>query len=61
MPEDAMRRPQLTQHGRRGSGVGRGDYGAERNRCRPRHLGQQIAYDEGDRDSGQSHRKHNQT
>ena len=35
--QDAMRRPQRAEHGRRGDGVGWSDDGAERNRRRPWH------------------------
>ena len=41
--QDAMRRPQLTQHGGGRRGVGWRDDGAERDRRRPWHAGHQRA------------------
>ena len=59
--QDAMRRSQLTQHGRCRRGVGRRDDGAERNRRGPRHGGHQRARHHGDGDGGEAHGDHDQT
>ena len=44
--QQAMRRPQLAEHGRRGGGIGWRDDGAKRNRRRPWHRRYQEAGDD---------------
>ena len=58
--QDAMRRSQRAEHGRRGDGVGWRDDGAERNRRRPRHRRHERAGDDGDGDGGESDREDDQ-
>jgi hypothetical protein len=45
--EQAMRRPELLQHRRRRRGIRRGDDRTERDRGRPRHLGDERTHDHG--------------
>ena len=58
--QDAMRRPQLAEHGGCGDGVGRSDDGAERNRRRPRHRRDERAGDDGDGGGRESDREDDQ-
>ena len=58
--EYAMRRSQLPEHGGRGDGVGRSDYGAERNRRGPWHPGYECVGDEGDSGGRESNREDDQ-
>ena len=58
--QDAMRRPQRAEHGRRGDGVGWSDDGAERNRRRPWHRRDERVGDEGDGGGRESDREDDQ-
>ena len=58
--QDAMRRPQRAEHGRRGDRVRRSDHGTERNRRCPWHGRDESVSDDGDSGGRESNREDDQ-